>query len=145
MEEDDVPAVATIERSCFSQPWTETGFMDAIENPNAFFRVASEESQILGYIGMYETVDEGEITNVAVAERFRGRGIGKKLLMTVQRYAGEIGLERIILEVRTGNATAISLYKSCGFENIGIRRDFYNFPREDADIMMWINQGSQSK
>jgi ribosomal-protein-alanine N-acetyltransferase len=115
--------------------------LDAIENPNAFFLVVSDKTQIMGYIGMYESVDEGEITNVAVDDRFRGLGIGRKMLEEMQRCAVEKGIPRIILEVRAGNAPAISLYKSCGFKNIGIRRDFYNFPREDADIMVWINQG----
>jgi ribosomal-protein-alanine N-acetyltransferase len=140
MEEGDVAFVAAIEKSCFSQPWTKDGFLDAIENPNAFFIVVSEESQILGYLGMYESVDEGEITNVAVAEHFRGRGIGRKMLKEVQNHAREKGIPRILLEVRSGNAGAISLYKECGFEKIGIRRDFYNFPREDADIMVWIDK-----
>jgi ribosomal-protein-alanine N-acetyltransferase len=140
MKKEDVGAVAAIEKSCFSQPWTENGFIDAIENPTAFFWVAEENSQILGYLGMYESIDEGEITNVAVDDRFRCRGIGRALIEAAQEHAGEQGIARVVLEVRTGNTAAIALYGSCGFERVGVRRDFYEFPREDADIMVWINK-----
>lgn len=47
------------------------------------------------------------------------------------------GIDRIVLEVRSGNEPAIHLYRTCGFEKIGMRKNFYQFPREDADIMEW--------
>jgi ribosomal-protein-alanine N-acetyltransferase len=140
MAQEDVPAVAAIELASFSQPWSEKGFSDAICNPHAFFWVAENAGQILGYLGMYVSVDEGEITNVAVDESSRGRGIGRALMEAACGYATAHQLMRIILEVRTGNAPAIALYEQCGFERIGTRKDFYELPREDAEIMMWINR-----
>jgi ribosomal-protein-alanine N-acetyltransferase len=137
MVQADVPAVAAIEQACFSEPWTEKGFLDALDNPHAIFWVAEEDTKILGYLGMYVSVDEGEITNVAIGEPFRGRGIGRTLLETAQSYAAERPLMRIILEVRVGNIPAITLYRRCGFVGLGIRRDFYELPKEDAEIMMW--------
>jgi ribosomal-protein-alanine N-acetyltransferase len=144
MTQEDVPAVAAIEQTCFSQPWSKKGFSDALCNSDAIFWVAEEESEILGYVGMYVSLDEGEITNVAVGERFRGRGIGRALVEAACSYAAGHSLFRIVLEVRVSNADAIALYRHCGFERIGVRKGFYEFPKEDADIMEWI-QVSKAK
>ena len=80
---------------------------------------------------------EGEITNVAVTRKMRKKGCGRELLLRMQQWADEHGIDRIILEVRSGNEPAIHLYRTCGFEKIGVRKNFYQFPREDADIMEW--------
>jgi ribosomal-protein-alanine N-acetyltransferase len=137
MKQEDVPAVAAIEQTCFSQPWSEKGFSDALCNSDAIFWVAEDENEILGYVGMYLSVDEGEITNVAVGEPFRGRGIGTALMEAACGCAVEHSLLQIVLEVRASNAGAIALYRHCGFERIGSRKGFYEFPKEDADIMIW--------
>lgn len=103
---------------------------------DAIFFVA-EDPQIAGYIGMYRMPPEGEITNVAVTRKMRGKGYGRELLLTMQRWAAEHEIDRIILEVRSKNEPAIQLYRTYGFEKIGVRKNFYQFPREDADIMEW--------
>jgi ribosomal-protein-alanine N-acetyltransferase len=139
MTQEDIPAVEIIEQACFSQPWSEKGFSDALCNADAIFLVAEEAAEVLGYAGMYVSVDEGEITNVAVGAPFRGRGVGKALMEAMCGYAKKHSLASIILEVRAGNAGAIALYTNCGFVRIGTRRGFYEFPKEDADIMMWSN------
>ena len=63
-----------------------------------------------------------------------GNQIGAKFWEVI---SDEHGIDRIILEVRSGNEPAIHLYRTCGFEKIGVRKNFYQFPREDADIMEW--------
>ena len=132
MTAEDIPAVAQIEKECFSQPWSEQGFLDGMKD--AIFFVA-EDPQIVGYIGMYRMPPEGEITNVAVTPKMRKKGCGRELLLRMQQWADEHGIDRIVLEVRSGNEPAIHLYRTCGFEKIGVRKNFYQFPREDADIM----------
>lgn len=132
----DAARAAQIERETFSLPWSEKAFCDAVRDENALFLVA-EESDIVGYIGMYLTPPEGEITNVAVAETCRGRGVGGRLVGAMQAEAAKRGVDRIYLEVRFGNATAIHVYESAGFREIGVRRGFYEFPREDARVMKW--------
>lgn len=134
MTAEDIPAVAQIEKECFSQPWSEQGFLDGMKD--AIFFVA-EDSQIVGYIGMYRMPPEGEITNVAVTQKMRGKGYGRELLLAMQRWAAEHEIDRIVLEVRSKNKPAIQLYRTYGFEKIGVRKNFYQFPREDADIMEW--------
>ena len=132
MTAEDIPAVAQIEKECFSQPWSEQGFLDGMKD--AIFFVA-EDPQIVGYIGMYRMPPEGEITNVAVTRKMRKKGCGRELLLRMQQWAEKHGIDRIVLEVRSGNEPAIHLYRTCGFEKIGVRKNFYQFPREDADIM----------
>ena len=99
--------------------------------------VAEEEKQILGYVGMYVTVPEGEITNVAVKLEYRDRKIGSTLVEQMQQWSLEHGVNRIVLEVRSGNMPAICLYEHKGFVKLGVRKNFYQFPKEDADIMEW--------
>ena len=116
MTAEDIPAVAQIEKECFSQPWSEQGFLDGMKD--AIFFVA-EDPQIAG------------------TQKMWGKGYGRELLLTMQRWAAEHEIDRIILEVRSKNEPAIQLYRTYGFEKIGVRKNFYQFPREDADIMEW--------
>lgn len=133
----DVAAVAEIEAQSFSQPWSRQGFLDALGLDGTLFLVAEEEGKILGYIGMYSAYEEGEITNVAVGASERCRGIGGMLLTEAQKSAGQRGISRIVLEVRVSNESAIRLYERCGFVKQGVRRGFYDFPKEDAYIMIY--------
>lgn len=139
MEPADIPEVAAIEKDCFSQPWSEQGFADGLAHA-AVFLIAEDKEEIIGYIGMYVSEPEGEITNVAVAPGRRGAGCGKVLVREMQKWAMAHGVNRIVLEVRAHNATAIHVYGQCGFRKIGVRRNFYSFPKEDADVMEWQEQ-----
>ena len=91
---------------------------------------------IQGYIGMYLAADEGEITNVAVDPACRRRGIGEGLLTEMKKRAADHKIARIVLEVRVSNEGAIRLYEKQGFSSVGIRRGFYELPKEDARIMV---------
>ena len=144
---DDVAAVAEIEKACFSLPWSEKSFEDSILREDTIFLVceadteeasdaeASKCSCIAGYIGMYLSFDEASITNVAVSPEFRKKGCGAALVTTAKEAAKEAGAEMIFLEVRVSNEPAISLYRRNGFEDLGIRKNFYEHPVEDAIIM----------
>lgn len=136
MNREDIAAVAELERQIFSRPWSEQGFLDALEHPDTIFLVAEETDRISGYIGMYLAVDEGEITNVAVAPDARRRGIGQELLLQMKREAKHHAITRLILEVRLSNAAAIALYEKNGFSIAGVRKGFYECPKEDAYIMI---------
>lgn len=135
MQERDVQTAAELEEEIFSQPWSRQGFLESLRLEHTVFLVAEEEGALSGYAGMYFAVDEGEIVNVAVAPGRRGRGIGTMLMREMKRAAKERKLTTIVLEVRVSNVPAIRLYEKNGFERCGIRKDFYEFPREDAYIM----------
>lgn len=137
MQIKDIDAVAKIEEATFTQPWSKQGFLDALNLGNAVFLVAEEKSKILGYIGMYFSLDEGEITNVAVDARQRCRGIGGQLIREMKNQAERRSIAKIVLEVRVSNHSAIRLYEHYGFVHLGVRKDFYQFPKEDAYIMSY--------
>lgn len=137
MQMEDADAVAKLEEATFSQPWSRQGFIDSLNMGNTVFLVAEEEKRILGYVGMCFAVDEGEITNVAVEESARCRGVGSMLVDAMKAEAKQRKLERIVLEVRVSNQNAIRLYERKGFINCGVRKGFYDFPKEDAYIMIY--------
>lgn len=134
MTHDDVKKVAEIEKECFSLPWSEASFEDSLAREDTVFLVC-EDTEVVGYVGMYLSFEEGEITNVAVTPAYRKRGCGNLLMEAIAKEAKERAAQCIILEVRVSNAPAISLYKKHGFEEIGIRKNFYEHPTEDAIIM----------
>ena len=136
MRAEDAAKVASLEAEIFSQPWSENAFLDSLCLPDTIFLVAEESGVIQGYIGMYLAADEGEITNVAVNPACRRRGIGEGLLTEMKKRAADHKIARIVLEVRVSNEGAIRLYEKQGFSSVGIRRGFYEFPREDARIMV---------
>ncbi len=136
MEEQDLSQVAAIEQEAFSTPWSLQSFRDSLGLPHAIFLIAEYEGEIAGYCGCYQSIEEGEITNVAVKRDFRRRGIARTLLEKLFRECRSRGIGSILLEVRAGNRAAIGLYESLGFEQAGIRRNFYEKPREDA-VIMW--------
>lgn len=137
MKVSDIPVVAAIEARIFSQPWSRRGFLDAIKLEGTIFLVAEEDENVLGYIGMYSVFDEGEITNVAVDAQARCRGIGGMLIAEMKKAAVQQGVSQIVLEVRISNENAIRLYEKNGFVKQGVRRGFYDFPKEDAYIMIY--------
>ena len=135
MQQSDVEAVSRIEQECFSRPWSKQAFADTLQQPEALFLVAQDEEDVVGYCGMYVTFDEGEITNVAVASCARRKHVGGLLLQQLFEQAKTRGVARIVLEVRCSNTPAICLYEKMGFVTLGMRRNFYDLPREDARIM----------
>ena len=95
MKEKDLPQVAAIEASIFSQPWSEKGFLDALHQKAAFYLVAAEEEKILGYCGFYQSFDEADITNVAVRESERGETFKRRKKQRRRSfYAGSPGEQR---------------------------------------------------
>ncbi len=135
MKPEDAQRVSYMEQQIFSQPWSCQGFLDALASESVIFLVAEAEGELLGYCGMYCAADEGEITNVAVGEACRGSGVGRRLMEQILSEAREVGICNVILEVRLSNAVAIHLYESLGFSIQGIRKNFYENPREDGYVM----------
>ena len=141
MDRSHVPQVAALERECFSMPWSETMLEDSLYDSNASFIVAEdEEGNILGYAGLHAVLDEGYIDNIAVEEAARRHGVASALLDVYCRFAA-VNLAFLTLEVRKSNAAAIALYEKHGFQMAGLRKGFYQYPREDAVIMTrYFNQ-----
>ena len=135
LNEGHLAQVTAIEAAVFSDPWSESAFRGEMDNPGSRFLVAEQEGQVLGYLGMQLVLDEGYISNVAVAPPCRRQGIGAKLMAAAVDIARQEKLSLLTLEVRVSNTAAIALYERYGFQTLGRRRGFYRFPREDAYVM----------
>jgi len=131
----DLPEILRIERASFSMPWAEQSLRAELEPGRAFFDAALSEGTVCGFCILHRFGPEGEIFNIAVAEAFRGQGIGRQLLEAALEHARADGMERVFLEVRDGNGPARALYDACGFAEIGRRRGYYDKPVEDAILM----------
>lgn len=132
---DDLDQVMVIENENFSVPWTETGFFTYLMRSDALFLVAEEDDTIFGYCGIIMAADEGDITNVSVQKEHQGQGIGAMLVKELEQRVKALGIEKIFLEVRQSNAPALALYEKQGFEHMGVRKNYYSDPVEDAITM----------
>ena len=137
MEEKDLGQVTALEESCFSMPWRRHDFEDILSNPDRIYLVAEENGEILGGCMLTDLMGEGDISNVAVGERYRGKDIATKLLeKLIEIGTQERKIGAFTLEVRESNTAAIGLYQKVGFVSEGIRPNFYEQPRENA-VIMW--------
>ena len=136
MQPEDIKEVAQIENRIFTLPWSEQGFLASLQSEDTLYLVVRKEGRVAGYCGLLQSFDEADITNVAVAEEARGAGIGFAMLSELMRLGKERGIARYTLEVRASNAAALHLYEKLGFQSVGIRKNFYDRPKEDA-VIMW--------
>jgi ribosomal-protein-alanine N-acetyltransferase len=137
MEIEDLEQVCNIETQIFSKPWTREGFLSSLSDCNNIYLVVQRNDEIVGYCGLWGVVGEGQINNVAVKSSFRGQGIGQCMLTKLLQEGKKKSLTSFTLEVRESNAVAIGLYERLGFQPVGIRKNFYEEPREGA-VIMWL-------
>ena len=130
-----VEQLEELERQCFSLPWTREQLESQLPDEHHCFLIALEEERVLGYAGMMHVLDEGSISNVAVEPDVRRNGIGDALVSGILEEAEKLSLSFVTLEVRAGNQVAIALYTKRGFEAVGCRKNYYDFPKEDAILM----------
>ena len=160
MTPEDLPGVLTVERACFTEPWSEASYRAALLQPYTTYYVAeavvadlvpaegtrsltAAGSRIIATCGLYNLAGEGELTNVAVLPGWRGLGISRRLLERLfEESEDEIG--DYTLEVRAGNLPAIRLYESFGFAAEGRRPGFYDRPREDA-LIYWKRRKKEDR
>ena len=123
MTVEDVDAVHAIEEMCFRTPWSRESFLrEVTENACARYMVVREDGVAIAYAGVWFVLDEGHITNVAVAERCRGKGYGEMTLKALIQLAADSGMSFMTLEVRRSNAVAQNLYHKLGFVDVGYRK-----------------------
>jgi ribosomal-protein-alanine N-acetyltransferase len=136
MLEIDLAAVAAIEQGSYAFPWSENIFRDCLR-VGYTCRALDLAGQIIGYGVMSLGAGEAHILNVCVRDEFRTVGFGRRLLEHLIERATAAGVSEAFLEVRPSNIAAIRLYQKLGFEQIGIRRGYYQAPdgREDAIVL----------
>jgi ribosomal-protein-alanine N-acetyltransferase len=136
MTADHLDQMEEIERICFTDPWSRRMLAENLENDMAVTLVAQgENGAVLGYACLLVVLDEGTVTNLAVRPEYRRSGIATELLEVFRRFGEGTGLAFLTLEVRASNAGAIALYEKLGYAQAGLRRNYYEHPREDAVIM----------
>ena len=135
--DEDLAEVASLERSCYGDPWPPSAFSSLPANSRVYFTVARERpsDRLAGYVIGWYVMDEGEVANLAVAPDARGQGIGSALLEGLLADAASRGVTRVFLEVRESNQRARRLYSAAGFTEIGRRKRYYRNPVEDALIL----------
>ncbi len=137
MCESDLDQVMAIEESSFARPWTRADYEgELIRNKAARYLVAEEDGKIAGFAGAWIILDESHITNIAVAEPFRRRGIGRAVTLSLLQYLSNLGAVYTTLEVRESNMAAQNLYTGLGFIRVGRRKRYYEDNGEDAFIMV---------
>jgi ribosomal-protein-alanine N-acetyltransferase len=138
METRDLPDVLAIENISFPNPWHETTFRGEIQNNDLSYPLVvihRNLDKVIGYIVYWKIREEVQINNIAVHPDFKSMGIGEAILGDVIQEARGEGVHYISLEVRPSNTAARGLYAKLGFELIGIRRNYYSNPDEDAIVL----------
>jgi len=138
MEEDDLPDVLKIENLSYSKPWHVSSFKGEIDNypiSNAYVIVYRPLNKVIGYIIYWHVEKKIQISNIAVSPDFRMMGIAEAVIRQVIVQIKREGAEFVLLEVRPSNYAARSLYNKLGFKVLGIRKNYYSDPREDAMLM----------
>ena len=142
MNENHVAQVAELEKICFgSAAWSEKSVASELTNALALWLVALDGDRVAGYVGSQTVCGETDMMNVAVHPDFRRQGIGEKLVEQLVAELKAIGSHALMLEVRASNAPAIGLYEKMGFQQVGLRKNYYRDPKEDALILRkeWEN------
>lgn len=138
LEEKDLDRVCELEEKSFSMPWKKEDFKKLIYDEGSIYLVLEEDGVVVGTAGYTDQVGEGYINNVVIAEEKRGKGYARTLMEAVLLHGKKKGIFDYTLEVRVSNISAINLYKGLGFENVGIRKRFYERPVEDAYVC-WLH------
>lgn len=137
-QEADIADIAALERRIFPDPWTEKGIGETLSQRGTVVLGIWKGSAMAGYVILYSVPDEGEIARIAVEPSFRRQGAAGCLLKELAKLCAERGIARLMLEVREGNAAAVSFYKKNGFTEDGRRKGYYSNPCEDAILMSLV-------
>ena len=140
---EHLEGVHKIERESFSDPWSLKAFEEVLENPHVTFTLCFDGDALAGYVIGMGVAPEGEIANIAVAPAYRRRSIGRALLDNY--VSGATDTEIFFLEVREGNIPARALYEGYGFSVLGVRKNYYKNPRENAIVMVYSKKQTNTE
>ena len=131
---DDLDEIVKIEQEIYKDVWTKEAYLRDLENDIAYNYVLEHQGVIVGYYGFWVMFDNVDITKVSVRKEFQGMGLSKILLQDFFERIKNLDINTVTLEVRVSNTRAINLYKSFGFDEIFIRKNYYD-DGEDAYIL----------
>jgi ribosomal-protein-alanine N-acetyltransferase len=122
---EHLESILVIENASFSKPWTEYHFKSDLNNKISINWVYQKNDYVVGYLFGWHVMDEYHLNNIAVADSFRGAGIGIHLLNNMESHLRGIKVKSVFLEVSSGNLHAQKLYEKMGFVSQGERKDYY--------------------
>lgn len=126
MKVSDLNSISDVLENEFDNFWNYNVFKQELENKNSIYIVAKIEDKIVGFGGIWKSVDDVHITNIVVKKDCRHLGIGAKILDKLINIAKELKFTSITLEVNENNEIALRLYEKFGFKKLGIRKKYYN-------------------
>ena len=135
MRKEDIESVAALENEIFTDAWSEKALDETYVQKQTLKLVAYEDKKLIGYVILYYVLEEGEIARIAVADEYRQKGVGTRMLIELNSLCEDNGITKLLLEVRESNESAIAFYQERGFIRNGIRKNFYTNPPEDAILM----------
>ena len=135
MSRDHVTQIAQLEKICFNDPWSENSIASELENRLSLWLVALDGEKVAGYVGSQSVLGETDMMNIAVHPDYRRQGIGEQLVVQLVEALKAKGNHSLMLEVRVSNEPARKLYEKLGFIQVGLRKNYYRNPREDACIL----------
>ena len=135
MSECHIQQIAELEKLCFNDPWSVNSIASELNNRLSLWLVALDGEQVVGYVGSQTVLGETDMMNIAIHPNFRNKGIATELIYALIKGLSERGSHSLMLEVRATNEPAKRLYEKMGFESVGVRRNYYRNPREDALIL----------
>ena len=127
---------AEIEKLCFSEPWSPEALLYMCKSPNTHAVAVIIEGKLAAYGGCEFVPPEANIVNIATHPDFRRRGCAAAVIDSLEEFLSSKGVDSIFLEVRASNAPARALYEGKGFAVVGVRKNYYRFPTEDAEVML---------
>ena len=138
MRAQDVEAVVAVENDAYPFPWTRGNFLDSLASRYDAWTLREADARLAGYFLLMHAVDETHLLNITVRPDLHGRGYGRMLLDKVIQLALDANMHSVLLEVRPSNEHALAVYRHCGFQPIGVRKQYYpaaGTSREDAIVM----------
>jgi len=137
MELKHVEAACALEARCFSRPTSEATLKSEVIKPEAVYFAAVIGDDLIGYVGMQTVLDEGYIMDLCVDPDHRRQGIARALMEMLTTAGTRLKLAFLTLEVRESNTPAISLYQSLSYQQVGLRKNYYEAPIENALLMTY--------
>jgi len=135
LKSNDIYAIFLVDQQCFEHNWEIESYESEINNMLANYIVAELDGEIIGFGGFWAVIDEAQITNIGVLEKYRRCGIAKNLLNDMVKLALIKGCASMTLEVRVDNKAAIALYEANDFKKSGLRKNYYD--NKTDGIIMW--------
>ena len=134
----ELPEIAALEREIFPDAWSLKSLEETWKQKNAAIFVAKTKEGMAGYLIFYYVLEEGELARIATAHSVRRQGAASQMFRKLLDFCREQKITRIMLEVRENNEAARQFYGKCGFTKDGIRRNYYENPKENA-VLMSVN------